>query len=103
MKKESLDTRIHLVAELQKLPPTCAILEIINEAVAGEYHDYLNQKYVCGKMAAVEKLRAAGLEDLAKRVINGDFDEECDEESKEVLRKDTPKHMWPMLGLEKTS
>lgn len=73
--------------ELEKLPSTPAIQEMIIEAKAGEYHDYKNEKYVCGKVAVSGKLRAEGLIDLAKRVENGDFDEECDEQDKEYLRK----------------
>lgn len=53
------DTRIHLVEELEKLPRTLGIDLIIKEAKAGEYHDYKNQKYDCGKLAreTLTKLR----------------------------------------------
>jgi hypothetical protein len=95
------DTRVHLVAELEKIEPrTPAIEEMINEARAGEYHDYKNQKYSCGKIEAVKKLSRAGLEDLARRVANGEFDERADEEDKNEMRKDVPRHMWKAFGLD---
>lgn len=81
------DTRIHLVAELEKLERTPAIEEMIQEAKAGEYHDFKNQKYACGKVAVSGKLRAAGLIDLAKRVENGEFDEEMDDEDRAEMVK----------------
>lgn len=87
MKTTRLDTRIHLVYELEKLPKTAALQEIIDEAKAGEFHDYKNNKYVCGKVAAVMKLTEIGLTELADRVRNGDFDEEPDEEDKAQLRE----------------
>jgi hypothetical protein len=100
MKKSYLDTRIHLVAELEKVPQTPLIAQIIAEAEAGEFHDYKNKKYNCGKVAAVGLLRQAGLEELAKRVMNGDFDETADEEDKANLRLFAPKNMWGLLGLD---
>jgi|SRR5882724_3562162 len=99
---ERLDTRIHLVAELEKVcgkHRTPAIEEIISEAKAGEYHDFKNQKYSCGKVAVSGKLRAAGLIDLAKRVENGDFDEMPDEDDKAEMRKGLDPKLWGALGL----
>lgn len=93
-------TMVELVHELERLPRTAQIDELIVEAKAGEYHDYKNKKYDCGKIAVVGKLRAAGLEPLALRVIDGEFDEEADEHDKEHLKTFAPKSMWPMLGLE---
>lgn len=80
-------TMVELVEELEKLPLTPYIQEMIDEAKAGEYHDYKNQKYDCGKVAVVGKLRQAGLDALAKRVMNGEFDEEADEGDKIALKK----------------
>lgn len=40
---------IELVQELKKLPRSSEIEFMITEAKAGEYHDYKNKKYVCGK------------------------------------------------------
>lgn len=97
MKREKKDTRIHLVQELEKLPLTPAIQEMISEAKAGEYHDYKNQKYICGKVAVARKLEAAGLIQLAERVKDGEFDEEMDEEDKAEMKTWLPdglhKHM----------
>lgn len=93
----SKDTRIHLVEELEKLSPSPEILEIIREAKAGEYHDYKNQKYTCGKVAVVGKLRAAGLTDLAKRVVDGEFDETPDAEDIAEMKRDTPPEIYNAL------
>jgi len=93
---------VELVQELEKIQPrTPAIQEMILEAKAGEYHDYKNQKYACGKIAVVGKLRAAGLFDLAEQIAEGDFDEEADEADIENMRSFTPKNMWPILGLDR--
>lgn len=82
------DTRIHLVEELRKVSPlTPQIQEMIDEAVAGEYHDFKNQKYACGKVEVVSKLRAAGLDALARRVMQGEFDEEPDAEDRADMDK----------------
>ncbi len=80
-------TMVELVQELEKLPWSPDLAVIIAEAKAGEYHDYKNQKYVCGKVAVVSKLRAIGADDLAKQVMNGDYDEEMDEADKLEMRK----------------
>jgi capsid portal protein len=81
----SKSTMIELVQELEALPPTPAITEIIDEAKAGEYHDFKNEKYVCGKVALVAKLYTADLHDLAERVKEGEFDETPDEEDRKML------------------
>lgn len=94
-----LDTRFELVAELEKLPRTPAIDNIIAEARAGEYHDYKNKKYACGKVAASSALRTVGLIELAKRIENGDFDEIADEDDKTMMRKDLPESAWDTFGL----
>ena len=100
VRAKHLDTRIELVAELEKVSPRTALIEqIIAEAKAGEFHDYKNQKYACGKVASVGLLREAGLNDLADRVRNGDFDEEADEEDKAEMRKTLPPAAWPIFGL----
>jgi hypothetical protein len=79
-------TMVELVQELEAIEPrTRQIAFIIDEAKRGEYHDYKNQKYVCGKVAVSGALRAIGLVELAKRVENGEFDEEPDEEDKNML------------------
>jgi len=80
------DTRIHLVEELRKLPKSKEIDFMIEEALAGEYHDYKNEKYVCGKMESATRLDQLGYHELSSRIKNGEFDEEADEEDKASLR-----------------
>jgi len=79
---------IELVEELEKLPESAEINFMIEEAKAGEYHDYKNRKYVCGKMASSQMLRKYGHIDLARRIESGEFDEECDDLDEQMLRND---------------
>lgn len=74
--------------ELEALPSTPHVQFMIAEAKAGEYHDYKNQKYACGKVQLHKELRKAGLHDLAARVMNGEFDEEADPGDRERMRQD---------------
>jgi hypothetical protein len=61
--------------------------EIIAEAKAGEYHDYKNNKYTCGKMELVVKLKKfPALDDIREAVINGEYDEEMDEDDKLAMK-----------------
>lgn len=86
---EYKSTMVELVQELEKIQPrTPKIQEIIDEARAGEYHDYKNEKYVCGKVAASWKLRDAGLIELARQIENGVYDEKPDEQDRENMRRD---------------
>lgn len=84
--RQRKSTMVELVTELEKVHPRTPLIEqMIAEAKAGEYHDYKNEKYICGKVAVVGYLREAGLNDLAKQVMNGDFDEEADAEDAKML------------------
>lgn len=92
--RNNKSTMVELVDELEKLLKTPQPQQIINglnfmiaEAKAGEYHDYKNDKYVCGKVASSGYLRKMGFIELAKRIENGEFDEEADEQDKAYLRK----------------
>ncbi len=86
------DTRVDLVQELyqilplpENLPYVSALRDMIAEAKAGEYHDFKNQKYPCGKMASHEFLENIGTpsaKQLAARIAEGEFDEKPDEEDK---------------------
>ena len=75
-----------LVDELKKLPQTPDIKFMIEEALAGEYHDFKNRKYTCGKLESSQRLRKLGHMDLARRIENGEFDEEMDEEDKKKMK-----------------
>lgn len=71
-----------------KVAPSPGITTIIEEAMAGEFHDFKNNKYPCGKVAANGMLVREGLVDLAKRLREGEFDEAPDEEDKANMRKE---------------
>jgi hypothetical protein len=97
-------TMKELVEELEKIVTTSSEQEIerqelIAEAKAGEYHDYKNEKYDCGKVEAVRRLEHIGQFTLADRVRQGEFDEIPDEVDKARMRDDLPPDMWPMFGL----
>lgn len=79
---------VELVDELRKLPQTPEIKFMIEEALAGEYHDYKNQKYDCGKAESSHRLIKLGHIDLAKRIQSGEFDEVPDEIDKKTILKD---------------
>lgn len=90
---------VELVAELEKIQQPELLATILAEAKAGEYHDYKNTKYACGKVALVTALRLASeeapnilvakkLELLAKDVIDGDYDEDADEDDVANLRRE---------------
>lgn len=81
-------TMVELVEELRKLPKSVDILFMIQEALAGEYHDFKNKKYICGKMESATRLDALGHHELANRIKSGEFDENADEEDKERMRND---------------
>lgn len=106
------DTRTDLVAELEKLPQSNYIDLIILEAKAGEFHDYKNKKYPCGKVALVSHLHsaaklvpsgitAASLIVLANDVINGVYDEEADADDIAEMKTYAPPELWSVLGLNK--
>ena len=105
------DTRTDLLEKLRELPQTPGVVEMIKEAKDGEYHDYKNKKYVCGKMAVIDKLRAELLltndadvkgliTGIAGDVMNGEYDEEADAEDIEEMRKNTPMHLWKAFKLD---
>lgn len=98
MKRKS--TMVELVELLRQKPQSTLRDEIIKEALAGEFHDYKNDKYTCGKVAAAHLLTVAGFHDLATLVKEGEFDEEADEQDKTNMRKNLPKEMWDIFGLK---
>lgn len=78
--------------EGNKLTPPLELMslyqETIHEAIAGEYHDFKNDKYPCGKVAVVGRLQKLGFNDLAKRVMQGEFDEKPDADDVQKMRND---------------
>lgn len=76
---------VELVDELRKLPQTKDIQFMIEEALTGEYHDYKNEKYVCGKFESATRLDKLGFKELADRIKNGEFDEKADDEDNKML------------------
>lgn len=101
MSQKSKSTMVEFVEELRKLPQSPLIEMMIKEALAGEFHDYKNKKYPCGKVQAVNYLISGGHTDLARRVVDGEFDETADAEDIEHMRSYTPKQLWSALGLDK--
>lgn len=84
-------TMVELVEELRLLKPSEQINFMIQEALAGEYHDYKNEKYACGKMASSQRLRYLGKPEhiaLAERIEQGEFDEECDADDRAMMSAD---------------
>lgn len=57
------------------------IFRIITEAKAGEFHDFLNDKYPLPKMELHRQLLNANLGDLAKKVVEGEYDNEAPEDT----------------------
>jgi len=65
------------------------VVEIIKEAEAGEFHDFKNEKYVCGKVQVVQMLKDVkepALEAIREAIINGDYDEDPDVEDRVNLK-----------------
>jgi hypothetical protein len=96
-------TMVELVDELRKLPKSKEIDLMIEEALAGEYHDYKNQKYACGKFESATRLDDLGHYELANRIKSGEFDEEADETDKsnmrDMLSRSGMGALKPLLGL----
>lgn len=81
------DTRKELVEDLEHLlahaKPGATkrhlVEEIIDRAKRGEFHDY-KSPHIAPKVMLVTLLRNASLGPLARRVIDGEFDEPADAE-----------------------
>jgi hypothetical protein len=84
---------IEMVHELRKLPQHQEVVTMVMEAVTGEFHDYKNQKYVCGKMTAAQFLfdiseKYSDCQDALKireEIITGAYDETPDQEDQKML------------------
>jgi hypothetical protein len=67
------------------------IMEIIRQAQAGEFHDFKNTTYACGKLALAQMLQEANeplLLKIRQSVIDGEYDESPDAEDKAQMKKD---------------
>ncbi len=98
--KKSKSTMVELVTELEKLPQTPEIIEMIAEARAGEYHDYKNKKYDCGKVESYNRLMALGHPELATRIRDGEFDEDADAADIAEMKTYAPAELHKSLGLD---
>ena len=109
--REIKDTRVHLVADLMELQAGLdpndgrrALLdEMVKEAQAGEYHDYKNEKYACGKFESATRLDSMGFHNLSARIKNGEYDEEADEADKAEMRTWLPEEAHKIFGIQKES
>ena len=68
------DYQIDLVKQLEDLGRD-DLQEIIDEAKAGEFHDFANKKYATPKVVLYKKLKDKGLNSIAEDVKNGVYDE----------------------------
>jgi len=102
-------TDVEMVIELLKMHPYPEVQQMVVEAKAGEYHDFRNVKYICGKVASADHLHKISVlypdcEDQALKIradiIKGVYDETMNEEDKKNMAKDLPEGMKKMLGLE---
>lgn len=85
------NTMTDLVKELElRNTPDGRYNDLIAEAKAGEFHDYKNKKYTCGKLAFISIVsdKFPELSDIATEFKHGVYDEKMDEEDKEMMRKD---------------
>lgn len=114
---------IELVAELEAINEKVPCEEIeymIKEAREGQYHDFKNKKYACGKMGFVAVADAFGkrnpnivshLEPLVEGIKNGDYDETADDLDQKRMSNDImsdpsmnvkqKENMHEVLGLKK--
>lgn len=95
-------TNKEMAAEMEGINTNGKLDEFIRKAKENFYHDYKQpEDVVCGKTLFVsESTNVPELQDLRKRIMNGEFDEESDEEDKAEMRKDMPESMWDVLGLK---
>lgn len=97
---------VELVQELEKRNTDGLYDEMIQEAKAGEYHDFKNTKYLCGKVALASKLvKFPELNDIRQEILQGVYDESPDEDDKKRmaadLRANGGEAILKTLGLDK--
>lgn len=87
-------TMVELVEELERLPSCDEVKFLIAEARLGEYHDFKNNKYACGKMALAGLLYefcktqpdlADDFMRIRKDVVGGEYDEEADDQDRATM------------------
>jgi len=100
----SKSTMVEMVEALKQLPPHPEVKVMIEEAKAGEFHDYKNEKYVCGKVASVELLNdirkkypecANGCLQIIEDITHGIYDETADEEDVKMMNDTLKEEMDP--------
>jgi hypothetical protein len=91
----SKSTIEHLPKEIMEAIPEWesipAVKQIVEEALIGEFHDYKNTKYDCGKIEVVSLMTACKdqrLLPMIEGVMNGDYDEHADETDIANMKKD---------------
>lgn len=82
------DTRTDLVVALREKPQSDDRDKLINMARRGEFHDYKNRRFAAPKVELLKRLRAAGYDDLAQRVIDGAYDEVADAEDDAKMKRE---------------
>jgi len=93
------DTKTTLVADLEAKSPSETRDRLIAEAKTGRFHDFDSDE-LCGKMAALDELRAAGYHDLAQKVIDGAYDDERPtvEQEEEMRQQLGPEFFDAIMG-----
>ncbi len=80
------------------------VKEIIKQAQRGEFHDFKNQLYACGKTQLCHMLYEANepaLLAIRQAVINGEYDESPDAEDKAAMKKDWMENGGTLESYEK--
>lgn len=85
----------NLPGEIEAIIPekerTPLINQIIAEAKAGEFHDFKNEKYICGKVQLVKMLgdtKDPRLSSFINAIMRGQYDESPTPEDKIRMKKE---------------
>lgn len=92
MKKSTItDLPNDIKAAVPNWQDNALVKEIITQAEQGEFHDFKNKRYVCGKVQVADMLYEANdrrLFNIRQAIVNGDYDESPDEEDEAMMKKD---------------
>lgn len=92
MKKSTItDLPNDIKAAVPNWQDNALVKEIITQAEQGEFHDFKNKRYVCGKVQVAHMLYEANdrrLLNIRQAIVNGDYDESPDEEDEAMMKKD---------------